>query len=295
MPRWEASPPGYKHFREIALEIRKRSGCSKPREHTVANFLPSKRLYDTGKRALSIHGYNPTWLMPVDVKYWIFPPKPNGVFWRTGTGELSLTTTQAESLISAAVPYYSSLQTGWDAEKIRRNKINNLFPQREAYLRKVGYQAFNKEWWDGRLPGGVGYTSEVAIQRDIDNQILVKYLRTKNDFPGRPSIVVPEVKPPSSGFELKEDQSRSFVITWSKGWGPFWKGLVLSGPSWVTRAAMRKLSSGKVQIRLFGDQSEITMNVLWLNKTSVVLTKGFRYSRADVRIETAIKINSEIG
>ena len=115
------------------------------------------------------------------------------------TGEdddwLSLPKHIAEKWIANLVAHWTAVYTESRARRAEKAKVRRLFPKRMEYLRRVGYEQMDKEWWQGRR-ADQNYTPDVARRRDVDNQILAKYRSRKDEFPGGE---VTEVAPPPMG------------------------------------------------------------------------------------------------
>ena len=122
----------------------------------------------------------------------------------TGDGDdwMSLPKHIAEKWIANLVAHWAVVYTESRARRAEKAKVRRLFPQRMAYLRRVGYDQMDREWWQGRR-ADQGYTPDVARRRDVDNQILNKYRKAKADFPGGEEPAPPP--PPMGGNGPKTD------------------------------------------------------------------------------------------
>ena len=158
----------YLNFREIASAARKKSGTPKPQTSTIANGLKWQGSRDS----------------KVPTEFGKLKWKDRSSTTGNDSDWLSLRKDAADKWIDNLAKHYKEVYVISRKYRAEKKKKLDLFPEREAYLRKVGYVQMDREWWKERRADRK-YTAAVARRRDVDNQILAKYARRKNDFPGR--------------------------------------------------------------------------------------------------------------
>ena len=157
---FDTSPPGRMNFREISQEVRRRSGNrSKPSDIQIVNAI--------GQNAVRPHS-----LVPEAFKH---------LAW---DGSNTISTEDAERWMTEhLVPYFEALQAEWNDRREFRGRRKGFQRDRLAYMRKVGYAAFEAEF---RALHAERYT-----RRDVDGWLLKRYAYTRNDIP-EPEVAIPE-------------------------------------------------------------------------------------------------------
>ena len=113
----------------------------------------------------------------------------------------TLSLADGEALIELMKEHAKEKRDGWDAQKNIKATQKRLLKERFAYLQKVGYDQMNREWW---AECGKEHSEAVKIRRDIDNQILAKYDKRKDEFPGG-VVSEPEPVEPERTYQMASD------------------------------------------------------------------------------------------
>ena len=262
----EVAKQEFMNFREIAQAARKRAGTRHPSTSSIANGL----LWQ-GRETSQV------------------PTEFGALAWTDLSSETGSDDDRLSLPKHIADKWVDNLATHWKAIKERdreyreekRRKLN-LFPKREAHMRRVGYDRMSREWWAERRDDQ-NYTPDVARRRDVDNQILAKYQSRKDEFPGKsdaPAYVPPKPLP-----------ERSYSLSWRKGWNFFWVPRFdgrTPQPEQIHKLRMR----GDQLIRAHGDHDWITEAPIRLNGIYVLFVSRRRYCEALVTANQARLIRS---
>ena len=126
----------------------------------------------------------------------------------TGNGDdwLSLPKHIAEKWIDNLAAHWEAVYERGRKRRAEKQRKLKLFPEREAYLRRVGYARMSREWWAERR-AAQDYAPDVAERRDVDNQILAKYQRRKDEFPGGEEVPAPAPVPEKPDAQVSSGPS----------------------------------------------------------------------------------------
>ena len=231
---FDESPPGRMNFREIAAEVRRRSGNRrKPSDIQIVN-------------AIGQNAYRPHPLVPESLER---------LAW--DGDDLTLSTADAETWMAHLVPHFAALQAEWDDAAAFRRGRKAFQRERLAHMRKVGYAAFEAAF--------KALHPERYTRMDVDGWLLQKYRETPDDIP-EPDVAIPKKakKPRPAPPPAFPADAPSVTVSEIKGRaGDKWRPMLVSGPDWITSATLR---SGQL-VRLIGapdDKPEtVAVVVVW--------------------------------
>ena len=161
---FDKSPQGRMNFREIAVEVRKRSGNrSKPSDIQIVN-------------AIGQNAYRPHSLVPKEFEY---------LRWDASN---SISPKDAESWMTKhLVPYFAALKEEWDDQKEFKRRRKGFQGDRLAHMREIGYEAFKAEF--------EVLHEERRTREDVDGWLLKKHKDDASDFPAPVTSTEPSEAP----------------------------------------------------------------------------------------------------
>ena len=231
--RFDDSSPGRMNFREIAREVRRRSGNRrKPSDIQIVNAIGS-------------YAHRPHHLVPDAFDH---------LEWDENN---SLAEADAERWITEhLVSHFAAIQAEWDDAEAFRRRRRGFQRDRLAHMREVGYAAFKAEF-EAMHP-------ERYTLRDVDGWLLRKYADRQADIP-EPEVAIPKKPKPLNLRPAEPERAVDTVtVTQIKGYPrQKFRHLIFEGPHWIEAAVLR---SGQI-IRLIGapdDKPEkLTIRVKW--------------------------------
>ena len=166
MAHFDTSPEGRMNFREIAEEVRERSGNrTKPSDIQIVN-------------AIGQNAYRPHSLVPESL-YRLSWDESN-----------SLSIEDAEIWMKHLVVHFAALQAEWDDRKAQKYSRKGFEEGRLKHMKAVGYEAFKAEF--------EALHEERRTRQDVDGWLLKREKDNASDYPvpQRPSEAPQRREPP---------------------------------------------------------------------------------------------------
>ena len=241
---FDESPPGRMNFREIAQEVRRRSGNRrKPSDIQIVNAIGIQA------RERRAHG----------MTHSLVPPAFKNLAW---DGANSIATEDAERWMAAhLVPYFAALKAEWDDRDAFKRRRKGFQRDRLAHMRKVGYTAFALEF--------SALHEERRTRKDVDGWLLKKFADTPDDIP-EPEVAIPKkrkkVKAPEAPPHpiANADNAPVVMVIRIEGHPRLkFRPLAVEGPDWIEAAVLRS----NQLVRLIGvpdaKPKKLPMRVSW--------------------------------
>ena len=217
------------NFREIAREVRKRSG---------------NRAKPSGIQIVNAIGYQARERRTLGGTHYLVPVTFNFLKWDAAN---SISAEDAERWMTEhLVPVFAAIQAEWDDQKAFRRGRKRFQRSRLAHMREVGYAAFQGEF--------AALHEERRTREDVDGWLLEKFADTPDDIP-EPEVAIPKkakrvavTRPPKPSEVFPADAATVIVHGVSGYASDKFRKMFSSGPDWIEDAILR---SGRI-VRLIG-------------------------------------------